>query len=389
MSNSESHTADLEQNMLALQEEVEMLRKSNADLNERLKAYSSVNIGQTSLINKLIDKVPFGVMLVGEDCLITQVNEEAENIFSMTAVELEGQNCNDLFATHLDDKNILGKKLITRLENGKYVMHSAFVSDDGSQKFFVKSFVDISEVKLAEQELIKINQAKDEFLSLISHELRTPLNVIQGYTSLLGDEIRKTENNDALSYIEHINDSGEKLLHLITRLLELTDLTAGKVKVDALPISIDIIVTQLQYRLEKTLAAEGNKLIFSCDDIPPFEQDLALLMKILYELLINANKFTEKGLITVSISIQDRNEKKYLSFEITDTGCGMPEKIMEQIFGAFQQADSSVARAHDGLGLGLSLVEKSVKLLQGNIEVKSKVGEGSTFILYVPYKASE
>jgi len=389
LSNSESGTADLEQNMLALQEEVELLRTSNADLNERLKAYSSINIGQTSLINKLIDKVPFGVMLINEEHLIIQANGEAESIFSMTAAELEGLNCNDLFSTHIGDKKVLDKKLITRLENGKYVMHSAFVSDDGSGKLFVKSFVDISEVKIAEQELIKINQAKDEFLSLISHELRTPLNVIQGYTSLLGDEISKTENKDAISYIDHINDSGEKLLHLITRLLELTDLTAGKVKVDALPVSLDIIVTQLQYRLEKPLAAEGNELIFNCEDIPPFEQDLALLLKVLYELLSNANKFTEKGVISVSISIQDRNEKKYLCFEIADTGCGMPEKIMEQIFGAFQQADSSVSRAHDGLGLGLNLVEKSVKLLQGYIEVKSKIGKGSTFTLYVPYKEIE
>ena len=164
------------------------------------------------------------------------------------------------------------------------------------------------------------------------------------------------------------------------------DSTAGKINIDAIPISIEIIITQLQYRLEKNIANEGNELIFKSDDIPPFEQDLALLMKALYELLINANKFTEKGTITVTISLQNKSNESYLCFEISDTGCGMTDETMKQIFHAFHQADSSMARAHDGLGLGLSLVEKMVKILKGNIEVKSEIGKGSTFTLQVPYK---
>ena len=386
MSNSTTHTAALEQKILALQEEVGLLRKNNIDLNEHIKAYSSVSVGQTSLINKLIDKVPFGVMLVDEKYCVTHANEEAEKIFSMSVSQLKGLNCPDLFGTSTVTSENIGVKNITLLENGKYVMFSTFVRDEGSNTSFVKSFVDISEIKLAEQELIKVSQTKDEFLGMISHELRTPLNVIQGYSSLLEDEMRSINNTDAILYVEHINEAGNNLLHVVANLLELSDLTAGKVNVDAIPISIEIIITQLQYRLEKKIANEGNELIFKSDDILPFEQDLALLMKTLYELLINANKFTEKGTITVAISLQKKRKDNYLCFEVSDTGCGMTEETMRKVFHAFHQADSSMARAYDGLGLGLSLVEKMVKILKGNIEVISEVGKGSTFTLQVPYQ---
>lgn len=222
---------------------------------------------------------------------------------------------------------------------------------------------------------------------MISHELRSPLNVIQGYGSLLEEEIRGIKNTEAISYVENINKAGETLLHVVGNLLDLSGLTAGKVRVDAIPVDLEMIVTQLQYRLEKTVADEGNKLIFEYEDIPPFEQDLALLMKLLYELLANANKFTEAGDIKLTIALEKKDEKDWLRFDISDSGCGMTEETIKQIFNAFHQADSSLTRAHEGLGLGLSLAEKIVKIINGEIQVKSKAGSGSTFTVLLPYQA--
>lgn len=387
MSNPSVKTTALENKILALQEELASVRNENADLNERIKAYSSIHTGQTSFINKLIDKVPFGVMLVNEEYIISQSNAEAENIFSMTDSQLKGLDCNKLFDISKIDSDKISEKKIALLDNGKHIMHSTFISNEGSHTMFVTSFIDISEIKFAEQELIKTNQVKDEFLNMISHELRTPLNVIQGYSSLLEEEVRGLESTGAVSYIEQINKAGEKLLHIVSNLLDLSDLTAGKIKVDMIPISIEIIVTQLQYRLEKDLSEEGNKLVFKHKDIPPFEQDLALLMKILYELVANANKFTEAGVITVNIILENDNNNDCLCFEISDTGCGMTEETIKQIFDAFHQSDSTLTRSYDGLGLGLSLVEKMVKILKGNVEVISEVGKGSTFFFKVPYQA--
>ncbi len=394
MSISNNNIATLEQQLLALQEEVETLRKKNTDLNERLKAYSLINTGQISLINKLIDKVPFGVMLLDENSSIIHANNAAAKIFSASPEVMQGQPCSNYFQCYEENNNCpalcsaeeVNLQQIRCVDNNKHVLHSAFVSDEGSKKIIVETFIDISEIKQAEQEYIRISKTKDEFLGMISHELRTPLNVIQGYSSLLEEELKKFESSDAASYLEKIHHAGEILLRVVNNLLELSDLTAGNIRVDHIPIDLDMIVMQLKYRLEKDIELHGNTLVFKIEDIKPFEQDLALLMKVLYELLVNANKFTENGTVTMSISLQKRDGADWISFNVSDTGCGMTEETIEQIFFAFHQADSSLTRAYEGLGLGLSLVEKIVKLINGHIEVDSELGKGSNFAILLPYE---
>ncbi len=394
MSGSRTNNSDLEQQLLALQEEVAALRKQNVDLEERLKAHSLVNTGQISLINKLIDKVPFGVMLLDEKNNIIHANDAAGKIFTTSAAEMEGQHSNNYFKS-CDGKNSrsalisdtgMSLRQINCVNNDKYIIRSAFTSYEGSEKIVVETFIDITEIKQAEQELIRTSKTKDEFLGMISHELRTPLNVIQGYSSLLEGELQDLNNTDVSSYIEHIRHAGDNLLYVVSNLLELSDLTAGKIKADYIPIDHELIVSQLQYHLEKDFQHSGNKLIFQQEDIKPFEQDLALLMKALYELLGNANKFTEAGEVTLHSFLQKKDEADWLCFKITDTGCGMTEETINQIFAAFHQADSSLTRSYEGLGLGLSRVEKIVNIINGYIEVESEMGKGSTFTVLLPYQ---
>ncbi|MDH5601100.1 MAG: PAS domain S-box protein, partial [Gammaproteobacteria bacterium] len=294
MSDSNGH--DYEQQLLSLQQEIEQLRKENSDLEERLRTYSFVNSGQVSLINKFIDKVPFAVMLIDEQQNIIHSNTAAQKLFSSSEPEMSGQHCTQYFKCFDQKKgcpvviaeNEVTLKHIESAKGDKFIMHSAFVSGEGSDKFIVETFIDISEIKNAEQELVKTNKMKDEFLGMISHELRTPLNVIQGYSSLLDVELGENKNKDVAMYIDNIKHSGEILLRLVNNLLELSDLTAGKVKVDNIPMELEVIVTQLKYRLQPDLEQHANKLIYHYEDIPPFEQDLALLMKVLFEVLVNA-----------------------------------------------------------------------------------------------------
>ena len=110
-------------------------------------------------------------------------------------------------------------------------------------------------------------------------------------------------------------------------------------------------------------------------------------MKVLYELLYNANKFTETGEIKVFVFLQKRDGQDWLFFEISDTGCGMTKETIKQVFNAFHQADSSLSRSYQGLGLGLSIVEKLMKVINGVIEVESEIGVGSTFTVSLPYQA--
>ena len=383
-------TAELEQRLLCLQKEVDDLRKRNIDLDERLKAYSVINSGQISLINKLIDKVPFGVMLLNEQHLIIHANAAAETIFSSSISDMKGQHRNQYFESYGENERGKDKALelqqVKSIKNNRYVLHNAFVSDEGSEQINVETFVDITDIKNAEKELLKINKTKDEFLGMISHELRTPLNIIQGYSSLLEVELGEDQTEDISSYIKIINEAGDALLRLVNNLLELSNLTAGKIKADNIPIDLEMIITQLQYRLEKDVNKNNNKLSFTRDNIAPFSQDLSLLMRVLYELLTNANKFTEYGEVRLAVSLQKKDNADWLCFEVSDTGCGMTENTIQLIFNAFHQVDSSLTRSYEGLGLGLSLVEKIVTIINGYIEVESELSKGSVFSIYLPYE---
>ena len=109
-------------------------------------------------------------------------------------------------------------------------------------------------------------------------------------------------------------------------------------------------------------------------------------MKALYELLNNANKFTENGTVTMSVKLEQKDGADWLNFTVEDTGCGMTAQTVEQIFEAFHQADSSLSRTYEGLGLGLSRVEKIVHIINGHIEVESELGVGSRFSVMLPYE---
>lgn len=393
MSNSE--TQDNNKQLQSLQQEVSELRKKNADLNYRLNAYSQVNSSQVLLINKLVDKVPFGIILLDEHRKIIQVNAAGADIMDSSVETMQGEDyCKYFTCDALEEEpgSVFESSMENSLQqvsssyNGKQLLHSAFSSDEGSKSIVIETFIDITEIKNAEQELINLAKIKDEFLGILSHELRTPLNAIQGYGSLLEEDIKDTISADGELYLEKIKEAGGLLLKVVNGLLELSDLTAGKLAADFIPIDIQMIISQLQYRFDDEFEKKGNKFIIESDDIEPFEQDLLMTMKVLYELLDNANKFTEEGEIRLSISLEKNENADWLKFRITDSGCGMTGDTMRLIFTAFHQADSSLTRSYQGLGLGLSIVEKIVQLIHGHIEVESHFGVGSTFTVLLPYK---
>lgn len=268
MSISSVETSDLHQQLLALQEEVTGLRKTNADLSERLTAYSLITTGQTSLINKLVDQVPFGVMLLDENHTITHSNEAAGKILGVAPSEMTGKSSENYFKCFDEEekkpaRNHNGEVSFQQMRcinNDKYIMHNAFVSDEGSEKVIVETFMDITDIKQAEQELIKTSRTKDEFLGMVSHELRTPLNVIKGYCSLLEEEISDVASYEVDSYINRIQTAERLLNEIVNNILELSDLTSGKIKADYIPIDVQMISTQLQYRLESKFESDGNKL---------------------------------------------------------------------------------------------------------------------------------
>lgn len=243
-----------------------------------------------------------------------------------------------------------------------------------------------SEVKQKTVELEKANKGKDEFLSIISHELRTPLNIIIGYTTMVKDgafgEIRPKQEA-ALATVA--KQSGH-LLNMVDGLLRVTIIEAGQTKLESEEFNLVDFLDELKSSYEIPLSKEIRLNWNYPLNLPIVTSDSEKLRHILQNLINNAVKFTEKGLVTISARLCSGSN--VLECQVTDTGIGIPKEKLPFVFEMFRQVDSSPTRTYGGLGLGLYIVKKYTEVLGGTVEVESEVGKRSVFTLRVPLKIS-
>jgi two-component system, sensor histidine kinase and response regulator len=257
-------------------------------------------------------------------------------------------------------------------------------NDEYFGRFYI--FEDVTKIKEAEKALIVAKEAaeaatiaKSQFLSNMSHEIRTPMNAVVAYLDLLANtELSSTQNK----YLDKIKIASRTLLNTINGILDLSKLDFGKVELERIPLSIDEVmgnvITQVKAKAEK----KGLKLDLIIDTNVPseFNGDPIRLQQILLNLIENAVKFTEKGKIIISIKLNDKNEDCLeLQFSVRDTGIGMSEEQIKDIFEPFSQGDQTTSRKYGGTGLGLSICKHLVGLYGGKIWVESLYSEGSTF----------
>jgi len=222
------------------------------------------------------------------------------------------------------------------------------------------------------------NRAKSLFLANMSHELRTPLNAIIGYAELLKDEAGEGSTHDDL---DKIQGAGQHLLVLISDILDLTKIEAGRLSVCAEAFAVEALVAALIPTVEPIVAKNLNTLEVSVDPAcGEAHTDRTHLRQILLNLMSNAAKFTHGGHIRLGC----RREGARLVFEVADTGIGMDEATLARVFEEFVQADDSATRRYGGTGLGLTLSHRLAALLGGSVSATSAPGEGSTFVLRVP-----
>ncbi|MGM0609409.1 MAG: PAS domain-containing sensor histidine kinase, partial [Candidatus Muiribacteriota bacterium] len=266
------------------------------------------------------------------------------------------------------------------------------VYDEEGNIIALEGFIgDITEIKNLQEEL-KVakkvadaaNSAKSEFLAIVSHELRTPLSLIKGYVYIL----KKMDFDiNVNNYFSKIGKASDSLLSLINNILDFSKLESDHVSIKFRQFNIHDMVERVLSTVTFNLKNSNKPLEIYCDMNVNFiyKSDEAKIEQILLNLLLNALKFTDKGFIKLQI----RQNKNHLIFKVEDTGVGIKEKFIKNIFDVFSQIDSSTTRNYGGVGLGLSIVKKNVDLLQGEIDVESSPGKGTTFSLKIPFEETE
>lgn len=228
-------------------------------------------------------------------------------------------------------------------------------------------------------------RAKQEFLANMSHEIRNPLHVIQGYHEVL----EKTPlNEEQREYLKMSNFASDTLLGVVNDILDFSKLEAGKISVLKAPFDPKVLFEKTKEFYKNQATEKGLKLSLYTD--LPGEKwlfgDELRIRQILNNLLSNALKFTEKGGVSLIVSY---NSKEELLIKVTDTGMGMSPEVQEKIFAEFNQGDGAITRKYGGTGLGLTIVKKLTEIMQGSLNLESKVGEGSAFEVCLPMKTVE
>jgi signal transduction histidine kinase len=232
------------------------------------------------------------------------------------------------------------------------------------------------------EEMSRSNKIKDEFLNIVSHELRTPINVVMGYTQLLKDGALGETNSQQTAAVNTIAARSKDLSNMINSLLCATSIEGKAARLEACEVSMKDFLLELKKDFQ---APSGKEIILNWDhpsELPNIETDGPKLKQILQNIINNAIKFTERGV--VKISVRYCSDAKTVEFIVADTGIGISAAEMPYIFERFHQVDSSQNRPFEGVGLGLYIAKEFLEMLGGKVAVESEPEIGSTFTIAIP-----
>jgi two-component system, NtrC family, sensor kinase len=239
------------------------------------------------------------------------------------------------------------------------------------------------EIEEKGRELAEASQHKSQFLANMSHELRTPLNAILGVTEMLREDAEAAKQD--LEPLDRVLGAGRHLLALINDILDLSKIEAGRMELQLESFPLAPLIANVVKTIEPLAAKNANQVTVRCDaDIGTLHVDQMRLRQALLNLMSNANKFTERGTITIDARQGQEDGRDWVSIAVTDTGIGMTLEQMGRLFQEFSQADASTARKYGGTGLGLAISKRFCQMMGGDITVNSKPGEGSTFTIRLP-----
>jgi PAS domain S-box-containing protein len=285
----------------------------------------------------------------------------------------------------------------------------AVLDEDGTPLYYEGSIENITDRKVFESALQlaleaaeAASTAKSAFLANMSHELRTPLNAIIGYSEILQEETEEYGYTEIIPDLDRIHTSGRHLLSLINDILDISKIEAGRMDLYLETFDIAALIEEVAATARPLIDKNSNTLdVQQMNNLGTMYADITKVRQILLNLLSNAAKFTENGIITLTASreerISDSGEEteenssqssivsqEFLVFNCTDTGIGMNPDQLQRIFQPFIQADASTTRKYGGTGLGLAISQRFCHMMGGNISLQSQVGVGSTFTIRLP-----
>ncbi|MCK8818030.1 response regulator [Natroniella sulfidigena] len=348
-----------------------------------------------------------------------KLNDTALKMSGLRREEVMGKTPEDLFGQEagqsiteqcqkcVKKEQEVSFELQLKFPSGQKYLANKFkpITNDGRVTHIVGSSVDITDHKAKEKELriknieleqvkneaVEASRAKSDFLATMSHEIRTPMNSIIGMTELLLEtELDKEQEK----YIKILQNSGDNLLTLINDILDLSKIEAGKIQLEEVAFNLIETIEDIAEIMSVKAYKKGLELpVRITPKVPEYVLgDKTRLKQVLINLIGNAIKFTEEGEVVVQVDAKQElelNSGVELIFKIKDTGIGIVKDKQKKIFSSFTQADSSSTRKYGGTGLGLTITQKLVELMGGNIGVDSKPGEGSIFYFTIQLPIQE
>jgi PAS domain S-box-containing protein len=356
----------------------------------------------------IMNNMELGLLEVDKNQVITRAYDRFCKMVGYTEGEMQGKVAKDLLLTS-DFRKILDKQQQIRYKGLASSYELQLIKKDGTPLWCIVSgapildeegkhagsmgiYYDITarkqledELELAKQIADDARQAEKQFLANMSHEIRTPLNAIIGMTHLLFDT---KPNSTQYEYLEILKTSADFLHTLISDLLDMAKIEAGRIEVQTHPFDLIGLLKTTQKVFQIKLNGRPVELNLMIDGRikPSYIGDDLILNQALLNIIGNSEKFTEEGSIDIMVKInKEVDEVTWIEFKVSDTGCGIPQEKLEMIFQKFKQVNQH-GHKHKGTGLGLAITKQLVELQAGTITVKSREGEGTTFTILLPFK---
>ena len=394
-------TQELAEKNQQLQQEIQERQQLEEALREREKYYRTlvkealIGLALTTLDGRFVEINPAFASIIGypvEEALKLTYQEITPKKYA----EVEKKQLYQLKTT--GRYGPLEKEFIRK--NGLLIpvnLAGLIISYRGKD-FIWLNVANISEQKKAEMVLLHAKEfaeqakaaaeaashAKSTFLANMSHELRTPLNAIIGYSEMLQEDAEDALYTDFIADLQKIQAAGKHLLGLINDVLDLSKIETGKMDLFIEDVDLDILMDEFFSTVQSLVNKKANLFKIERPDVlGNIRTDMIKLRQMLLNLISNAAKFTEQGLIRMTI----KRDEEWVTFCVADNGIGMTSEQQEKLFQPFTQADLSTTRRYGGTGLGLTITKQFVEMMGGTIQIESEFGQGSTFTLSLPIEA--